>query len=114
MRDPKIGIIGTGPMGRTLGAGWARGGHAVLFGSRDPAKAQAIAVESSAQAGDTDAAAAFGDVVLYTVRDVLPAALLRRPRALDGKIVIDCNNSAVLGLDVPDPDGRPGFHFKTP
>jgi predicted dinucleotide-binding enzyme len=91
----KIGIIGTGLMGRTLGVRWAGAGHAVLFGSRDPAKAQAAAAlaGSSARAGTTDDAAAFGDVVLYTVRGVFPSQLLRAPRALAGKIVIDCNNT---------------------
>jgi 8-hydroxy-5-deazaflavin:NADPH oxidoreductase len=109
----KIGIIGTGNMGRALGSHWARGGHAVLFGSRDLSKAKAVAASAprAAEAGDCDSAAGFGDVVLYTVRDVLPSVLLRQPRALAGKIVIDCNNSAILGLDIPDPDQRPGVHF---
>ena len=30
------------------------------------------------------------------------------------KTVIDCNNSAILGLDVPDPDHRPGHRFSSP
>ena len=64
----------------------------------------------STQAGDFDAAAAFGDVVLYTVRDVFPSSLLGKPEAFAGKIVLDCNNSAILG----DPDRRPGVHFTTP
>jgi len=91
----KIGIIGTGDMGRTLGVRWAQAGHTVMFGSRDPAKAGAAALAAgpSARAGDTDAAAAFGDVVLYSVRGVLPSRLLRTPAALAGKIVVDCNNS---------------------
>jgi 8-hydroxy-5-deazaflavin:NADPH oxidoreductase len=110
----RIGVVGTGNMGRTLGVRWARAGHRVLFGSRDPGKARSVAGSCSAEAGDLDAAAAFGEVVLYTVRDVLPSTLLRTPQTLAGKIVIDCNNSAVLGLDVPDPDRRPGFHFTTP
>jgi 8-hydroxy-5-deazaflavin:NADPH oxidoreductase len=111
----KIGIIGTGNMGRALGLRWARGGHEVLFGSRDRSKAEAVAAGSpgSARAGDFDAVAAFGDVVLYTVRDVFPSSLLRHPQVLDGKIVIDCNNSTILGLDVPDPEHRPGVHFTT-
>jgi predicted dinucleotide-binding enzyme len=112
----RIGIIGTGNMGRALGVRWARGGHDVLFGSRDLSKAEAIAASGpdSAQAGDLDAAAAFGDVVLYTVRDVFPSGLLRNPQVLAGKIVIDCNNSAILGLDTPDPDHRAGLHFTMP
>ncbi|MCR0984851.1 NAD(P)-binding domain-containing protein [Roseomonas pecuniae] len=35
----RIGIVGTGPVGRTLGTIWARAGHEVAFGSRDPARA---------------------------------------------------------------------------
>jgi predicted dinucleotide-binding enzyme len=112
----KIGIIGTGNMGRALGVRWARRGHEVLFGSRDLSKAKAIAERNpdSTQAGDFDAAAAFGDVILYTIRDHMPSSALRDPQALSGKIVIDCNNSAILGLDVPDPEHRPGIHFTTP
>jgi predicted dinucleotide-binding enzyme len=111
----KIGIIGTGNMGRALGLHWARGGHDVLFGSRDLGKAQAVASgQKSARAGDLDEAAAFADVVLYSVRDVFPSSLLRTPQTLAGKIVIDCNNSAILGLDIPDPDQRSGVHFTTP
>ena len=112
----RIGIIGTGNMGRALGLRWARAGHEVLFGSRDVKKAKAVAADGSAstQAGDFDAAAAFGEVVLYTVRDYFPSRLLKEPHALSGKIVIDCNNSAILGLDIPDPENRPGIHFTTP
>jgi 8-hydroxy-5-deazaflavin:NADPH oxidoreductase len=103
-------------MGRALGLRWARGGHDALFGSRDLSKAKAVAAggSGSTQAGDFDAAAAFGEVILYTIRDHLPSSVLKEPQALSGKIVIDCNNSAILGLDVPDPDNRPGLHFTTP
>jgi 8-hydroxy-5-deazaflavin:NADPH oxidoreductase len=90
----RIGIIGTGHMGRALGLRWARIGHQVLFGSRDLDKAKAVAEGGSGltRAGDFDAAAAFGDAILYTVRGVYPSALLREPAALSGKILIDCNN----------------------
>jgi predicted dinucleotide-binding enzyme len=108
----KIGIIGTGNMGRALGTGWAQAGHDVLFGSRDPAKAK-DAASNFAQSGNFDDAAAFGSIVLYTVRDILPSNLLREPETLTGKIVIDCTNNAILGLEVPDPQGRPGVHFET-
>lgn len=112
----RIGIIGTGSMGRAVGLGWARAGHDVLFGSRDFDKAKSIAAEAGgpSKTGSFDDAAQFGDVVVYTVRDVLPSTLLRDARALAGKIVIDCNNSAILGIDIPDPKDRPGVHFNTP
>jgi predicted dinucleotide-binding enzyme len=105
-----IGIIGTGNMGVALGTRWAQNGHSVLFGSRDPSKARAAAARasSSAQAGDFDAAASFGNVVLYTVRGIPPSALLRNPRSLAGKVVIDCNNTDLDGDMRPievDPNG---------
>jgi predicted dinucleotide-binding enzyme len=101
----KIGIVGTGNMGRTLGVAWARAGHEVLFGSRDRRKAQAVAASAErASHGDFDDAARFGDVVLYTIRDVAPAAVLQRPGALSGKVLVDCNNS-----DIPA-----GFRFAMP
>jgi len=105
----KIGIIGTGNMGRALGVRWSAAGHEVLFGSRDRAKAAAAAGAASAGArtGDFDAAAAFGEVVLYTVRGVAPSQLLRDRDALAGKIVIDCNNSDA------DP-ARPGEFLPPP
>jgi 8-hydroxy-5-deazaflavin:NADPH oxidoreductase len=108
----KIGIIGTGSMGRALGSGWARAGHDVLFGSRDTGKAK-LAAGDLGKSGNFDDAAAFGSVVLYTVRDVLLSKLLRAPQTLAGKIVIDCTNSAILGVEVPDSQGRPGIHFET-
>lgn len=103
-------------MGRALGLRWARAGHAILFGSRDQNKAEAIVANGSrsAQAGDFDAAAAFGEVILYTIRDYFPSSVLKESQALSAKIVIDCNNSAILGLDLPDPENRPGIHFTTP
>lgn len=103
-------------MGRALGLGWARAGHDVLFGSRDLTKAKTIAAKSSASTlvGDFDAAAEFGEVILHTIRDHFPSSVLKEPQVLSGKIVIDCNNSAILGLDLPDPDNRPGIHFTTP
>jgi len=105
-----IGIIGTGNMGGALGARWSTNGHSVLFGSRDRGKAKAAAarVAGAAEAGDFDEAAAFGDVVLYTVRGIFPSVLLRNPRALAGKIVIDCNNTDLDGDMRPigvDPGG---------
>jgi hypothetical protein len=102
----KIGIIGSGNMGRALGLRWAQNGHDVLFGSRDHEKAEKIAAQGGqrARAGSLDEAAASGEVILYTVRDVPPSSLLNNARALTGKIVVDCNNS-----DMPA-----DFRFATP
>jgi predicted dinucleotide-binding enzyme len=36
----RIGVLGSGPAGRTLGTGFLGRGHQVMIGSRDPAKLQ--------------------------------------------------------------------------
>ena len=90
----KIGIIGSGNMGRSIGVRFAHLGHEVFFGARRPeqsAKAAALAGKG-ARHGTNDEAAAFGDVLVWTMRQPDPAAVLRRPAVLDGRVVIDLNN----------------------
>ena len=99
----RIGIIGSGNMGRHLGLVWAEQGHEVFFGARDVERAQAAAALSAhaVHAGTNDEAARFGDVLLYTIRDAEPGDLADLA-AYDGKVVIDVNNHDVPdGLDYP-------------
>ncbi|MGF1521663.1 MAG: NADPH-dependent F420 reductase [Leptolyngbyaceae cyanobacterium] len=95
----KIGILGSGNMGRSLGMLWAEQGHEVFFGSRSAEKGQQIAVRvgQRTQGGTNDEAAAFGKVLLYTIRGVNPAEVLSSTAVLDGKVLIDCNN-----FDIPE------------
>jgi 8-hydroxy-5-deazaflavin:NADPH oxidoreductase len=93
----KIGIIGSGNMGRSLGILWAEQGHQVFFGARTAEQGKAVA-ESAGQGtqGDTnDEAANFGDVLLYSARGVDPAEVLTSTAVLKGKILIDPNNSTI-------------------
>lgn len=96
----RIGIIGTGNMGRSLGILWAEQGHDVFFGARDAGKAEAAAqiAGRGARHGTNDEAAAFGEAVFYSARGIHPGEVLADVRALDGKTVIDSNNG-------PIPDG---------
>jgi 8-hydroxy-5-deazaflavin:NADPH oxidoreductase len=99
----KIGIIGSGNMGRSLGLLWAEQGHEVFFGARTKEKGHSVAefVANGTQGGTNDEAADFGDVLLYTVRGVNPAEVLTSIEVMSGKIVIDCNN-----FEIPE-----GFAF---
>ncbi|VTU39632.1 2-dehydropantoate 2-reductase [Variovorax sp. PBL-H6] len=104
----KIGIIGTGNMGRILGCGWAVHGHEVFFGARNPQTAIEAADlaqkngAAGARAGSNREAALFGDVIFYSVRDVEPSHVIGDISALDGKVVIDPNNW-------PIPEGKFDF-----
>ncbi len=63
----KIGIIGAGNIGGTLGRLWVQAGHHVRFGVRDPERVLPLLDElgSGASAGSARAAAAYGDLVVY-------------------------------------------------
>lgn len=93
----KIGIVGTGNMGRTLGLRWAELGHDVMFGSSEAEKAREVAAmaEGGAKSGTYDEAAAFGELVLYSLRDTLPSKGLPDVSVLDGKILVDLNNGPI-------------------
>lgn len=93
----KIGIIGSGNVGRSLGILWAEQGHEVFFGGRTAEKGRAVAefAGKETQGGTNDEAAAFGEVLLYTVRGIHPAEVLNSPAVLANKILIDPNNSEI-------------------
>lgn len=67
----KIGILGAGSLGGTLGKLWADRGHDILYAARDPnsEKIKTLLSESgpTARAGTLQEAASFGEVVLLSV-----------------------------------------------
>src|ERR1017187_7191510 len=90
----KIGILGSGNVGRVLGAGFREQGHTVMMGSRDPNKPEVrqwVGQDSGALAGTFEQTAQFGElVVLATLgRAAEQAIALARPVNLAGKTVID-------------------------
>lgn len=91
----KVGIVGSGRVGGTLGAIWVKSGHEVMFSSRnlDDDKALATKLGSSARVGTPREAVAFGDVVLFAVPySALPQLGNDLADVLKGKIVIDACN----------------------
>ena len=94
----RIGIVGSGRIGGTLGEIWAKAGHEVMFSSLDLEhdKALAARVGPNARAGTSREAVAFGDVILMAVPyRALPALGKDLGGALKGKVVIDATNPIV-------------------
>jgi len=91
----KIGIVGSGNVGGTLGSVWAKAGHEVMFSSRhlENDKALADRLGANARAGTPREAAAFGEVVMISVPyRALPEVGKEVADLIKGKIVIDtCN-----------------------
>lgn len=92
----RIGIIGAGNIGGTLGGLWAKAGHEVMLSSRHPEELKGL-VESlgpKARAGTPAEAIAFGDVVLIAVPyKAYPQIARDYGTALEGKTVIDAGNA---------------------
>ena len=92
----KVGVLGSGDVGKTLGAGFASLGHEVKIGSRDPGKLKDWVEKtgSKASAGTFAETASFGEVlVLATLWEGTQHALqMAEVRNFDGKVVIDATN----------------------
>jgi predicted dinucleotide-binding enzyme len=94
-RRMKIGIVGSGMVGGTLGGVWIKAGHEVMFSSLDLEHDKALAAKlgPNARAGTPRQAAAFGEVVMVSVPyRALPEVGRSLADLIKGKVVIDtCN-----------------------
>ncbi len=91
----KIGVIGSGRVGGTVGELWVKAGHNVMFSSLDLEldKALAARLGAGARAGTSKEAAAFGEVLFIAVPyAALPQVGRDLGDALKGKIVLDACN----------------------
>lgn len=95
-----ISIIGSGGMAAAIGGQAANAGHTVEFISRDPAKAQALAVQVGAGAitGTFGAAPAGHIVVLAVPYSAALDVVSHYGEALAGKVLVDITNP--VGADL--------------
>lgn len=97
----KIGIIGSGNIGSTVGTLWVKAGHQALFSSRHPEQLKPLVdgLGPLARAGTVKEALAFGDVIFLGVPyGAYPQIGKDYANELAGKIVLDAGN-AVLARD---------------
>jgi len=96
----KIAIMGAGNVGRALGTGWARVGHEIRFGVRDPSDARhkdAAMAAGKATLATVSAAAEDADILVLAVPwDAVPG-VIGRCGSLAGKIIIDATNPLSFG-----------------
>lgn len=91
----KIGILGSGNVGKTLADGFIKHGYDVKIGSGSPEKLS----EWLSDAGDKGSvgsfkeAAAFGELLVLAVKGTVVEKILNEVRSeIDGKIIIDATN----------------------
>lgn len=92
----KIGIIGAGNIGGTLGKIWASSGHTVMYGVRNPLtpKVQTIleATDHNATAVPVKQAVLESDIVVLATPWEAVGEVVFQIVDLHGKILIDCTN----------------------
>src|SRR3954453_22434076 len=92
----KIGVIGSGHIGGTIGGLWVKAGHSVLFSSRHPEELKPLtdSLGPLAKAGTVGDSLAFGDVILVAVPyKAIPELAKESGPKCAGKIVIDPANA---------------------
>lgn len=92
----RIGVIGSGRIGGTIGGLWVESGHPVMFSSRHPdeLKDMVSKLGSLAQAGSVEQAMAFGDALFIAVPyGAIPQIGRDYSAAMKGKIMIDACNA---------------------
>lgn len=103
----RIGILGSGDVGRALGTGFGTTGHDVKIGTRHPTEPKLLEWQRTAGAraslGSFSEAAAFGElVVVATLGTATVEALqIAGKDHFRGKVVIDTTNPLTFSSDGP-------------
>lgn len=106
----RIGILGSGDAGKSLGSGFARHGWDVMVGTRDASKLKEWQAETNAKVGSFEDAAKHGEVVILALSGAGTVAGLDMagPANFSGKLVLDATNP----LDFSS-GGMPGLFVGT-
>jgi 8-hydroxy-5-deazaflavin:NADPH oxidoreductase len=92
----RIGIIGSGNIGGTIGGLWVKKGHSVFFSSRHPEELKDMIAKlgSLAKAGTVEEAVAFGDVLFIAVPyGAIPQIGKDYSARMKGKVMLDACNA---------------------
>jgi len=105
MKFARVGILGSGDVGKALARGFISLGHEVKIGSRSPEKLTDFVKSAGEQAtsGTFEEAAAFGDIiVLATLGTGAQEAINLAGKAnFNGKVVIDATNPLEFSTGAP-------------
>ncbi len=88
MKTYKIGIIGAGKVGASLGQGWSAAGHDVFYGVRSAAAPP----HPDAKLGSVHEAAAGRDIIVLATPWSAAATALAAAGDLSGRVVVDATN----------------------
>ncbi|MBP6834625.1 MAG: NAD(P)-binding domain-containing protein [Deltaproteobacteria bacterium] len=94
----KVGVLGSGDVGKVLALGFKKHGHDVRIGSREGTKLAGWSAENGVAEGTFEAVAAHGEVLVLGVAGRVAEELVKSlARSLEGKTVIDATNPIAGG-----------------
>ncbi len=93
----KIGIIGSGIVGRVLGNAFLSEGHEVMLGTRDTSKEEVVKWKKDnpkGQAGTFEETSAFGELLVLATNGPATQDIIKMAgeKNFSGKVVIDATN----------------------
>lgn len=97
----KIGIIGAGDVGGTLGIRWRQKGHEIMFGVRNRQSQNVqklIQLDKNLEFGEIIETVTFGDVIVLAVPWTAIEETIHRAGNLSNKILIDPTNPLTADL----------------
>ncbi len=103
----RVGVLGSGVVGRTLATGFAEHGYDVMLGSEHPEKPEVVAWRSAAaqhgSVGGFADAARYGELLVLACHGaaVDPVIDLATVARFDGKVVIDTTNPLDFSKGMP-------------
>ena len=103
----KIGVLGTGMVGETIGSKLVTLGHQVMMGSRKTGNEKAVTWAKSAgtkaSQGDFSDAATFGEIIFNCTNGVNAVVALKQAGSgnLKGKIIVDISNPLDFSKGMP-------------
>jgi predicted dinucleotide-binding enzyme len=92
----RIGVVGSGNIGGTIGGLWVKKGHPVFFSSRHPEELKDMIAKlgSLAEAGTVEEAVTFGDVLFIAVPyGAIPQIGKDYSAKMKGKVMLDACNA---------------------
>jgi len=90
----KIGILGSGEVGKTLAQGFIKNGYEVMIGTRDKNKLSDFAAKTNIKIESFEEAAKYADIAVLCVKGAAAKEVLNLAgkENLKGKIIIDTTN----------------------
>lgn len=114
MKSDKIGILGSGIVGKTLARGFEKHGYEVMIGSRDPQKLDEWKTQEKfeGKTGTFEEVAGFGNILVLAIKGMVVQEAIIQAGAdrLKDKILIDASNPID---DLTPTDGVLNFFTET-